>query len=98
MRKGTEEFDENIYSHEIVDSIINTLANVTSTSAYIYEVAEGNEYIQSNFVAPWSRAINGEIHQFKRGEHYKPIVNQYFEKKKKLTGVTNQQAEMINST
>ena len=45
------------------------LSNVSSTSAYIYVDGEGNE--QSNFVAPRSRAINGEIHLFKRGEHYK---------------------------
>ena len=48
------------------------LSNVSSTSAYIYVDDEGNE--QSNFVAPRSRAINGEIHLFKRGEHYEVIV------------------------
>ena len=48
------------------------LSNVSSTSAYIYVDGEGNE--QSNFFAPRSRAINGEIHLFKRGEHYELIV------------------------
>ena len=48
------------------------LSNVSSTSAYIYVDDEGNE--QSNFVTPRSRAINGEIHLFKRGEHYELIV------------------------
>ena len=72
--------NEKSYSHEIGDIIINILANVTSTSAYIYEGGEGNEYIQSNFIAPRSRAINGEMQLFKRGEHYDPIVNRNFEK------------------
>ena len=48
------------------------LSNVSSTSAYIYVDGEGNE--QSIFVAPRSRAINGEIHLFKRVEHYELIV------------------------
>ena len=49
------------------------LSNVSSTSAYIYVDGEGNE--QANFVAPQSRAINGEIHLFKRAEHYELIVH-----------------------
>ena len=73
--------NDKIYSHEICDIIINILANVTSTSAYIYVGGVGNEHIQSNFVAPRSRAINGEIHLFKRDEHYEPIVNRNFERK-----------------
>ena len=60
--------NEKSYSHRIGDIIINILANVTSTSAYICVGAEGNEYIKSNFVAPRPRAINVEIHLFKRGE------------------------------
>ena len=44
--------NEKSYPHEIIDIIINILANVTSTSTYIYVGGEGNEYIQSNFVAP----------------------------------------------
>ena len=69
------------YSHEIGDIIINILANVTSTSAYIYVGGEGNEYILSNFVASRTSAINGEIHLIKRGEHYQPVVNVNFERK-----------------
>ena len=73
--------NEKNYSQEIDDIIINILANVTSTSSYIYVGRKGIEYIQSNFVAPRSHAINGEIHLFKRGEHYEPIVNRNFERK-----------------
>ena len=73
--------NEKSYSHEIGDIIINILANVTSTSACIYVVGGGNEYIQSNFVSPRSRAVNGEIHLFKRVEHYEPIVSRNFKGK-----------------
>ena len=73
--------NEKIYSFEIGDIIINILANVTLTSAYVYVGGEGNEYIQSNLVAPRSRAINGEIHLFKRGKHYEPVVNRNSERK-----------------
>ena len=73
--------NEKIYSFEIGDIIINILANVTLTSANVYVGGEGNEYIQSNLVAPRSRAINGEIHLFKRGKHYEPVVNRNFERK-----------------
>ena len=69
------------YSHEISDIIINILANVTSTNAYIYVGEEGYGYIQSNFVEPRSCAVNGQIRLFKRGEHYEPIVNRNFERK-----------------
>ena len=58
--------NEKIYSHEICDIIINILANVTSTSAYIYVGGEGNEHGQWNFVATGSRAINGEINIMSR--------------------------------
>ena len=51
------------------------------SSAYIYVGVEGNEYIQSNFVAPRSRAIKGEIHLLKSGENYELIVNRNFERK-----------------
>ena len=47
-------------------------SNVSSTGAYIYVDGEGNK--QSNFVASRSRAINGKIHLFKRGEHYELII------------------------
>ena len=63
------------------DIIINILANVTSTNAYIYVGEEGYGYIQSNFVEPRSCAVNGQIRLFKRGEHYEPIVNRNFERK-----------------
>ena len=59
----------------------NIIANVTSTSTYIYVGGEGNEYIQSNFAASRSRAINGKIHLLKRGEIYEPIVYRNFERK-----------------
>ena len=72
---------EKCYSQEIGDIVINILANVTSTSAYIYVGGEGDGYIQSNFVEPRSFAVNGEIRLFKRGEHYDPIVNRNFERK-----------------
>ena len=73
--------NEKSYSHEIGSIVINILANVTSTSAYIYVGGEGNEYIQSSFVAPRSRPVDREIHLFKRGEHYEPIVKGNFERK-----------------
>ena len=60
--------NEKSYSHGIGDIIINILANVTLTSAYICVGAKGNYYIKSNIVAPRPRAINVEIHLFKRGE------------------------------
>ena len=58
---------ENSCSHEIIDIIINALLNVTSTSAYINVGGGGNQYIQSNFVASRSCAINGGIQLSKRG-------------------------------
>ena len=73
--------NEKNYSHETGDIVINILAKVTSTNACIYVAGEGNEYIQSNFVSPRSRAVNGEIHPFKRVENYEPIVSRNFEGK-----------------
>ena len=73
--------NEKSYSPEIGVIIINIPANVISTSAYIYVVGEGNEYIQSNLAESRSCAINGEMHLFKRSEHYEPIVNRNFERK-----------------
>ena len=73
--------NEKCYSHEIGDIIINILANVTSTRAYIYVGGEGDGYIPSTIVEPQSCAVNGEIRLFKRGEHYDPIVNRNFERK-----------------
>ena len=74
-------FNEKIYSFEIGDIIINILANVTSTSAYVYACGEGNEYIQSKWTATRSGAIHREIRLFKRGEHYEPILNRNFGRK-----------------
>ena len=54
------------------------LGKGSSTSAYIYVGGKGKEYIQTNFAAPRSRAINGEIHLFKRCEYYELIVNRNF--------------------
>ena len=73
--------NEKSYSHEIGDIILNILVNVNSTSVYIYVGGKGNEYIQSNLIAPRSRAINGEFYLLKRGEHYEPIVNRNIERK-----------------
>ena len=73
--------NEKSYSQEIRSIVINILAYVTSTSAYIYVGGEGNEYIQSNFAAPRSRPVDREIHLLKRAEHYEPIVKENFERK-----------------
>ena len=61
--------------------IINKLANITSTSAHIYVAGKENEYVQSKFLVPQSRAINKTIHLFKKGQYYEPIVNWNFERK-----------------
>ena len=73
--------NEKCYSHEIGDIIINILANVTSTRAYIYVGGEGDGYIPSTSVEPRSCAVNGESRLFKRNEHYDPVVNRNFERK-----------------
>ena len=48
-------------------SLTYLLALPRQASTYIYVGGEGNDYIQSNFVESWSRAISGEMHFFKRG-------------------------------